>query len=281
MKIFKTVTEMQAWSSSEKRENRDIAFVPTMGALHEGHLELLRRGKEAADRLVLSLFVNPTQFGPREDLDSYPRTLKNDLQKAEAAGVDAVFLPSSEEMYPRGFQTFIQLENLPNHLCGIKRPGHFRGVTTVVLKLFMAVNPDVALFGKKDYQQFRVIQQMTADLRLPIRILPVDIVREKDGLAMSSRNLNLSPEEREATPRIFQSLVATQRWIDEGERKPGHLESRLIRTLTLDPKITVDYVAICDPQTLEPLKKLKPESLLAIACFVGQTRLIDNVLLKC
>lgn len=280
MKVFQSINEMQAWSLASRRKGKTIAFVPTMGGLHEGHATLLRQGKKTADRLVLSLFVNPIQFGPKEDFKNYPRPVEKDLKQAKNCGVDVVFLPTAEIIYPKNFQTFVHLENLTKRLCGLKRPGHFRGVATVVLKLFHIVQPDIALFGKKDYQQLRVIEQMVADLNLQVQIVPIDIVREKDGLAMSSRNHYLSPSERKIAVRLSQGLQEIQKWIDGGEIAPPKLENRFIDFLTKEKKITIDYVTICDPITLEPLKKLKSDSLLAIACFVGQTRLIDNVILK-
>ena len=280
MNIFNTVAEMQEGSTAVRRSGKTIAFVPTMGALHAGHASLLQRGRSEADHLVLSIFVNPTQFGKNEDLEKYPRTFDSDLKIAEDCGVDVVFAPTAGEIYPRGFQTFVQLKNLPNSLCGIKRPGHFCGVTTIVLKLFHIVQPDIALFGRKDYQQLRLIEQMTADLHLPIRILPCDIVRESDGLAISSRNCYLSAVERETAVRVSQSLKAVQTWIHEGDMDTHSLENRLIRFLSDDGKITVDYATLCDPETLEPLKRLKKKSLLAIACFIGKTRLIDNGILN-
>lgn len=279
MIILKNPQEVQHWSQATRRRGQTIALVPTMGALHEGHLSLLREGRKLADRLVLSLFVNPAQFGPGEDFDSYPRDEKEDLAKIKTCSVDVVFYPAPEIIYPTDYQTFVEVGELSKPLCGKSRPGHFRGVATIVLKLFNIVQPDVALFGQKDFQQLRVIQQMVKDLNLPVKIKPMPIVREKDGLAMSSRNAYLTPEERTTALAIPLSLKKAQELVSQGEKDPKTILNAVVATLTESKKIQIDYVSLCDPETLEELKELKLPALLAVACFVGKTRLIDNCLL--
>ena len=279
MIILKTPKEMQQWSQAVRRDGQTIAFVPTMGSLHDGHLSLLKEGGRSADKLVLSIFVNPTQFGPAEDLERYPRDEEGDLAKAKACGVDAVFFPTKEEIYPKNYETFVEVGALAKPLCGKTRPEHFRGVATVVLKLFNIVQPTLALFGKKDFQQLRVIEQMVKDLSLPIEIRPMPIVREADELAMSSRNKYLSPEERKAALAIPLSLKKAETLIAQGERDPKIILNAVIATLTESKKIELDYVSLCDPETLEEMTTLKLPALLALACRVGKTRLIDNCLL--
>lgn len=271
--------EMQNWSSEVRENKKTISFVPTMGALHEGHLSLLRKGRELADKLVLSIFVNPIQFGLNEDLQKYPRDLEGDLQKAKNCGVDVVFLPKREIIYPPGFQTYVDVEELSKGLCGGRRSGHFRGVATVVLKLFNLVSPHFALFGEKDYQQLKVIQKMVEDFDLPIQIIPIPIFREPDGLAMSSRNQYLSEKEREIALLLQKSLKTTQNLVKQGEKNIATLLEKTRSSLEFKTEIKVDYIELCDPETLKPLEKLKLPALLAIACFVGKTRLIDNCIL--
>lgn len=271
---------MQKWSWSQRSQGSTIAFVPTMGALHEGHCSLLREGRRSADKLVLSIFVNPTQFGLNEDLEKYPRDEKSDFEKAKECGVDVIFYPDPQTIYPKGYQTLVNVEALSKSLCGASRPGHFRGVATVVLKLFNIVQPTVAFFGEKDFQQLRVIQQMVSDLNLPVAIKPMPIVREKDGLAMSSRNKYLSPEERKTALAISSSLQKAKALVAQGEHNPKIILNTVVATLTESKKIQIDYVSLCNPQTLEELTTLKLPALLAVACFVGKTRLIDNCILS-
>lgn len=279
MIILKHPDEIQHWALNTKRRGQKIAFVPTMGALHEGHLSLLRGGKRLGDKLVMSLFVNPLQFSPGEDFERYPRDEKRDLEKAHSCGVDVAFIPTAAEMFPNGFETAVAVTKLSRPLCGARRPGHFQGVATVVLKLFNIVQPDVALFGEKDFQQLRVIEQMAADLNLPMTIKRLPTQREKDGLAMSSRNACLSPEERQAALAIPASLQKGRELAAAGETDPKTILNAVVATLTELKKIEIDYVSLCDRETLEELKTFRSPALLAVACFIGKTRLIDNILL--
>ena len=271
---------MQSWSAARKKAGRSIAFVPTMGALHEGHLSLIREGKHRADSLVCSIFVNPAQFGPGEDFRRYPRDAENDLKKMADLKTDAAFLPADEVMYPRGYQTYVTVEEMTKHLCGVSRPAHFRGVATVVLKLFNIVTPQVAIFGEKDFQQLVVIRRMVRDLNLPIEVVGMPIVREKDGLAMSSRNRYLSPDERNAALSISRSLSKAELMARKGDRDLNEMMKTVRDTLYSAKIVHIDYVKLCDPETLEDLKSFKLPALLAIAASVGPTRLIDNRLLK-
>jgi len=276
MKIFDTVEGMREFSASERRANRSIAFVPTMGALHEGHLSLLRYGRKAADLLVISIYVNPTQFGPTEDLRSYPRDLDGDLARAKSAGADAVFLPSDDTIYPKGFQTFVEVGELSKPLCGLSRPGHFRGVATVVAKLLNIVSPDIAIFGEKDFQQLAVIRRMVADLDMPVEIVGRPIVREPDGLAMSSRNMYLTADERAAALSISRSLTIAQGMVESGEKSAKALLCRVRAEIEETGLARIDYAGAVDPETLEEKTEMIRPFLLALAVFVGRTRLIDN-----
>lgn len=280
MEIFKTTEEMQAWSATQRKAGKTISFVPTMGTLHEGHLSLLREGKHRADKLVCSIFVNPAQFGPGEDFSRYPRDDEGDLKKVKKLKTDIVFLPTDEVMYPRGYQTYVNVEELTKFLCGLSRPAHFRGVTTVVLKLFNIVMPHVTIFGEKDFQQLVVIRRMVKDLNLPVEVVGMPIVREKDGLAMSSRNRYLSAEDRKAAHSLSQSLSKAEVMVIKGSRDAKEIISAVRDTIYAAKIVHIDYVKLCDPETLEDLKIFNPPALLAIAAFVGPTRLIDNRLLK-
>lgn len=279
MRLIHDVQEMQRLMLSEKRGGKRISFVPTMGFLHEGHASLLREGRKRGDLLVLSIFVNPTQFGPMEDLDRYPRNMEGDSALAESCGVDILFAPSAAGMYPEGFQTTVSLGSLAAPLCGASRPGHFNGVAVVVAKLLGIVQPDVALFGNKDYQQLAVIRQMTSDLNLLVEIVGMPIVREPDGLAMSSRNSYLSSEERQQALCLYRAIQRVQGLFAAGERSVNRLigEARMI--ITSAPLAVIDYLEIRDGKTLGPLQKATSGSLLALAVRIGSTRLIDNTLL--
>lgn len=261
-------------------DGQTIAFVPTMGFLHEGHLELMRAGKKHADKLIISVFVNPTQFGPGEDLDQYPRDTEGDLEKAHNVGVDIVFMPSATEMYPEESETRVRVENLPRHLCGLSRPGHFDGVATVVAKLFNITKPHVAVFGQKDYQQLAVISRMVMDLNMDIQILGVPTVREPDGLAMSSRNSYLRPEERRSALSLRKSIDLAGALFRGGEKKAKAIKDEIQSLVLSHPFTEIDYIALCDPVTLDDIEVLGHENLLALAVRVGKTRLIDNCLLR-
>jgi pantoate--beta-alanine ligase len=280
MEIIKTVTHMQQASDAIRMGGESLALVPTMGFFHEGHLTLMRAGKEHCDRLVVSLFVNPTQFGPNEDFEAYPRDMEGDLKKAENAGADMVFMPSVNEMYPQGAQTSVVVKDLPQHLCGLSRPGHFDGVTTVVAKLFHIVKPHVAVFGQKDFQQLAVISRMVMDLNMDIQIMGVPTVREKDGLAMSSRNSYLTSEERASALSLKKSLDLAGRLFKEGERNAQVIKDFVKSYILEHPYTKIDYIALCDPVTLEDVSILSEGTLMALAVRVGKTRLIDNSRLK-
>ncbi len=276
-----TPSEMRARAEAWRAAGKRIAFVPTMGYLHAGHVSLLDEGRRRGDVLVLSIFVNPTQFGPKEDLSRYPRDLEGDLEKARTAGVDVAYAPDAAAMYPPGYQTYVQVEELQQGLDGASRPGHFRGVATVVLKLFAAVQPHVALFGRKDYQQLRVLTQMTRDLDLGVEIVGMPIVREPDGLAMSSRNAYLSPDERLRALALSRALLSAGDAFEEGERDAARLVDTARTTLHLTPGVRLDYLELRDAETLEPLDgRVRRAAVMAVAAFVGTTRLIDNHLLE-
>ncbi len=277
MKIIRTIKEMKDFSSAVHKDGKSIGFVPTMGYLHEGHLSLVRAAKRDNDVVVASIFVNPTQFAPNEDLDKYPRDERGDCEKLEKEGVAAVFIPTAEEMYPEGFQTYVEVTELTKNLCGRFRPTHFRGVATVVLKLFNIVRPDNAYFGKKDYQQFRVLERMSRDLNLDVKIIPCPIVREKDGLAMSSRNKYLTPEERKEATIIHRAIENGKEMILSGERDASKVINEMenmIRSAKTLKKI--DYVSIVDMYTLEDVSYIQDNVLIAVAAYFGIARLIDN-----
>lgn len=259
---------------------KTIAFVPTMGYLHEGHLALMREGRKHGDSLVVSIFVNPTQFGPAEDVQTYPRDMDRDISLAESVGVDVIFAPEAEAMYDKAYQTYVDLDMLPQHLCGPSRPGHFRGVATVVTKLFNIVRPQVAIFGEKDYQQLVIIRRMVRDLNFKIRVIGVPIVRESDGLAMSSRNTYLSEDERRFSLSLFQSLQQAQESVAEGISDARELIHEAAELISSHPHTKIDYVAICDPESLEDVDRVEGPTLMALAVRVGKTRLIDNAILK-
>jgi len=250
-----------------------------MGFLHEGHLSLIRRAKEECDHVIVSIFVNPTQFGPKEDLSKYPRDIERDLNLIEPLGTDLVWMPSAEIMYPKGYQTWVEVEAITSPLEGTMRPGHFRGVTTVVAKLFNGVQPHKAYFGQKDAQQAAVIRQMTRDLNFPIEIVVCPIVREADGLAMSSRNVYLDPEQRKAATVLFRSLSTAKETYEKGERDAEKIRSRMKEVLASEPLAEVQYVSCADYDTLEELTEINSKALLSMAVFIGKTRLIDNFVL--
>ncbi|MCK9296258.1 MAG: pantoate--beta-alanine ligase, partial [Desulfobulbaceae bacterium] len=270
---------MAAWADQVRRAGRTICLVPTMGFFHEGHLALMRRAGEIAGEVVVSLFVNPMQFGPSEDLSSYPRAFERDAELAAAAGAAVLFAPAADEVYPEGFRTTVSVSGLTETLCGRSRPGHFDGVTTVVAKLFHLVKPHFAVFGAKDFQQLAVIRKMVSDLNWDVNIIGHPIVREKDGLAMSSRNTYLSPAEREKALCLSRSLQLAGERVAAGEKDPARLRNEIWQYITSYGEVDVDYVAIVDAETLAPCDTITDKSLLALAVKIGRTRLIDNTLL--
>ncbi len=281
MKLLYSIEDVRTFTSAAKDRRQTIAFVPTMGFLHSGHLALMTRARECADVVISSIFVNPTQFGPSEDYESYPRDTEGDLEKALKAGCDAVFLPEVQMMYPPGSVTTVSVAQLTERLCGASRPGHFDGVTTVVLKLLNIVACDIAVFGEKDFQQLAVIRKMVRDLNLPVRIIGHPIVREVDGLAMSSRNAYLSPEERSQALVLSSGLRQAQTLWRRGIRDPKQLREVVQATILSSELARVDYIEICDAHSLAPIDMLCNRStLIAVAVYFGDTRLIDNCRLE-
>ena len=280
MEVIETVERMQESADEFRSAGYTVALVPTMGYLHEGHLELMRVGRKHSDKLIVSIFVNPAQFGPTDDFGEYPRDTEGDLKKAREVGADVVFMPSVEEMYPEVSQTKVHVEKVTQHLCGISRPGHFEGVTTVVCKLFNATKPHMAVFGQKDYQQLTVISRMVEDLNMDIEIIGVHTVREQDGLAMSSRNSYLNPEERKSALCLKKSLDLADRMFQDGEKTASVIGEAVESLINSHAFTEIDYVTLCDPATLEDIETLGDNCLLALAVRVGNTRLIDNCLLR-
>jgi len=280
MEIIDNIREMQTLAASWRAQGMRIVLVPTMGYFHQGHLSLMEYGRGEGDRLVVSLFVNPTQFAPHEDYQRYPRDLIRDAALAEGVGVDVLYTPQAKQMYPQGYQTYVTVESLSQGLCGASRPGHFRGVATVVLKLFNQIRPDVAVFGEKDYQQLVIIKRLVADLDLPITIIGRPIVRELDGLAMSSRNTYLSAAERTSALCLYRSLLAARELVAAGERSRQKILALVEQLITTTPFTRIDYVELVHPDTLKRVEVLKGAARLMLAVWVGTTRLIDNTLLK-
>jgi pantoate--beta-alanine ligase len=276
MRIIRNISEMQQQADKWRAEGLRIALVPTMGYLHEGHLTLMRAVRDRADVVAISIFVNPTQFGPTEDLASYPRDFERDSGLAERAGVDVIFAPEAEQMYPAGFQTYVRVTETTRPLCGRNRPVHFEGVTTVVTKLFNIVKPHVAMFGEKDFQQLVTIRRMVADLNMNIEILGHPIVREKDDLALSSRNTYLSGEERGKALRLSRALKEAQGLVNGGERRSEPILARVKDVLQPGDGVQIDYAQLCHPDTLEDVDRIEARTLLALAVRIGATRLIDN-----
>lgn len=279
MKIFTTVNEARATVRAARHQGKKIGFVPTMGALHAGHISLVRAAKARCDFVVASIFVNPTQFGPNEDFSRYPRTFEADRRKLEGEGIDVLFAPSVEEMYPAGATAFVTVEDISGRLDGRSRPGHFRGVTTVVSKLFHIIEPDIAVFGQKDAAQVAVIKRMVRDMIFPIAIEVAPIVREADGLALSSRNAYLSPEERRQARILSRAVREAEARYQAGETNPEKLIAAAGEVFASEPGVRVDYVEAVDSETLEAVSTAQNGTLIAVAAFVGSTRLIDNVLL--
>ncbi len=280
MQIITTVKQMQGHSDALRLEGRRIAVVPTMGYLHEGHLSLVRIAREHADRVVVTIFVNPTQFGANEDFSKYPRDMDRDVQLVTAAGADCIYAPEAGEMYPEAAQTVVRVTKLTEHLCGISRPTHFEGVTTVVAKLFNATKPHVAVFGEKDFQQLQVIRRMVRDLDMDIDIMGAPIVREPDGLAMSSRNKYLGADERKAALVLSRSLLDARNLCGRGEHDALKLSRHIWEAISAEPLAKIDYIKIGDLETLEEITRIRRDAVAALAVFFGKTRLIDNIILK-
>ena len=279
MEVIATINDMTRFSETVRKNDQTIAFVPTMGFLHDGHMALMEKALTCADHLVVSIFVNPAQFGPNEDFSTYPRALEQDLEKCRKIGVSAVFTPTDEQMYPSGFETYVTLEKLPFHLCGLSRPGFFKGVATVVTKLFNIVRPHTAVFGEKDFQQLTVIRGLVNDLNMGIDIVGVPIVREPDGLAMSSRNKYLTPAQRLHALLLSRCLETAEKAVKNGEQDAKKILDLASDILATGSDMRVDYLSVCDPETLEEVSLIQEETLMAMAVWVGKTRLIDNRLL--
>jgi len=281
VRLLHTIPETRETLARARARGWKIGFVPTMGALHEGHMTLVRRARTECGFVVVSVFVNPTQFGPSEDFENYPRTLVEDAEKCRMADVDLIFAPSRSEMYPEGFDSWVEVRGyLTETLEGESRPGHFRGVTTVCAKLFNIIAPTYAYFGMKDYQQLKVIQKMVRDLNMPLEIVPFETVREPDGLAMSSRNAYLSAEERKAALVLSRSLGEAQAAFDSGERRAAAVQESAENLIKSEPLAQIDYVALRDAETLEPIDRIDRPAVLLLAVRIGSTRLIDNAVLQ-
>jgi pantoate--beta-alanine ligase len=280
MEIVSRIQDMVAFSTECRRKGLRIGFVPTMGFLHEGHLSLVREARARCDKVVLSIFVNPTQFGPGEDLASYPRDWKRDEASCRAVGVDVVFIPSETGLYPPGYSVYVEETALSKGLCGASRPGHFRGVVTIVCKLFNIVAPDVGVFGQKDIQQARVIEKMVRDLNMPVLIVIAPTLREADGLAMSSRNTYLRPDERARASSLYRALQVAERAVEAGAREAAGIQASMRRELDAALPDAVEYVEIVDYDTMQPVRLVSRKAVAAVAVRFGRARLIDNVILQ-
>ncbi len=280
MNTVRKIKEMESVVRENRSLGKSVGFVPTMGYLHEGHLSLVKASLQSTDCTVVSIFVNPAQFGPKEDFKEYPRDFARDSRLLEKLGVDLLFCPDYTEMYPPDYKTYVEVESLQDKLCGPSRPGHFRGVCTVVLKLFNIVQPDVAFFGQKDAQQAIVLKRMVSDLNLDVRIEVMPTVREEDGLALSSRNVYLDPEQRQAALCLSRSLNEAAEMIQSGERRTDPLMDRMREIIDREDLAKLDYIAIVDTGSLDPLKEIKKEAMIALAVFFGSVRLIDNMMVS-
>jgi len=289
VKVYRSVGSLIKKVREIKRKGLKIGLVPTMGFLHEGHMSLVKGARKDADRVIVTIFVNPAQFGPREDFKKYPRGLAKDIELCEKEGADIIFAPGANEMYPEGFSTYVNVEKLTDTLCGASRPGHFRGVATIVAKLFNIACPDIAYFGQKDAQQAIVIKRMVRDLNMPVKIKVMPIVREKDGLAMSSRNVYLNSEERAQALYIYRSLKLAQRLFNKGERGSKEIIKKMRQVIVGDGRdrplhsgnnVKIDYISIVDTEELKDVKRISGKTLVAVAVRIGNTRLIDNIILK-
>jgi pantoate--beta-alanine ligase len=276
LKIIRTIEEMQRIAESQRCQGRRVALVPTMGYFHEGHLNLMRIGRQRGDCLAVSIYVNPTQFAPTEDFEAYPRDFERDQRLAEEVGVDLLFCPDNHEMYPQGYQTYVEVEGVTRNLCGISRPRFFRGVTTVCSKLFHIVKPHLTVFGQKDFQQYITIKRMIRDLNMDIEVIGMPTTREPDGLAMSSRNVYLKPSERESALSLSRSLRLAKELYGRGERDTACILSGVRELISRQPHTKIDYAQICDTATMADVPIIETESVLALAVWVGKTRLIDN-----
>jgi pantoate--beta-alanine ligase len=279
MKVIKKIDKMRSAVSGIKSRGMSIGFVPTMGYLHEGHLSLVRESLRKADVTVVSIFVNPAQFSPREDFKEYPRDLNRDSEVLEREGVDYLFVPESDEIYPQGHKTYVEVYDLQNKLCGRYRPGHFRGVCTVMLKLFNIINPDISFFGQKDAQQAIILKRMVKELNLKVIIKVLPIIREEDGLAFSSRNKHLTQEERKAALVLSKSLKVAQSMMEKGQRDSAAIIKEMKEIIGREPLAKIDYVEIVDTDKLNPVVKIEKKALIAMAIFIGKVRLIDNTIL--
>ena len=280
MKICNSISEARAACRAVRSHSKRLGLVPTMGALHPGHLSLVRAAKAKCDAVAVSIFVNPTQFGPSEDFAKYPRSFELDCALLEQEGTEIIFAPTVEEMYPKGETTWVTVEGLSEKLDGRSRPGHFRGVATVVAKLFHVIEPDAAFFGQKDAAQVAILRRMVRDLNFPVDIVVCPIIREPDGLAMSSRNAYLNPDERQRALVLQSALRRVEQQFKVGEKDPARLVAFAKEVFAREPQVRLDYLEIVDPGTLDPVEKISQESLVAVAAYVGSTRLIDNLLLK-
>jgi pantoate--beta-alanine ligase len=280
MEIITSIPGMQRWSEARRLEKKTIAFVPTMGFLHEGHLSLVRAGKRHGDVVVVSIFVNPIQFNQQSDFALYPRNVEQDRRLLEEIATDVLFLPEAADMYPAGFQTTVEVDTVSRPLCGAFRPGHFRGVATVVAKLFNIVKPHVALFGEKDFQQCVVIKRMVKDLNFDLQILTMPTIREPDGLAMSSRNARLSPAERQSSLCLSRALQKAQALVSQGERRSAVILQVVRDEIAKEPQVRIEYASLSHPETLEEVAEVAGPTLLALAAWVGEVRLIDNCVLQ-
>lgn len=280
MNIIETIGDMQVAAERGRLTGKKISFVPTMGYLHDGHLSLMRMARKLGDLLVVSIFVNPSQFAPHEDFDTYPRNFQRDFNMTEKEGVDILFTPKADDIYPEGYQSYVTLEKLPSHLCGLSRPAFFKGVATVVTKLFNIVKPHTAVFGKKDYQQFLVIRRMVFDLNMDIDIVGGETIREPDGLAMSSRNAYLTASQRKSGLSLNKALLAAQKAVESGITDASRIIRETKEFIGSHPETHIDYVTICDPETLEEMHIINRPALMALAVKVGPSRLIDNMILN-
>jgi len=278
--VISSISEMKEISQSFQKQNLTIGLVPTMGCLHEGHLSLIKKSLESCDKTVVSIFVNPTQFGPKEDLESYPRQFENDIEKLDEIGVDILFHPSKEEMYPTGYKTFVEIKNITEQLCGKSRPDLFQGVATIVLKLFNIIQPQNAFFGEKDWQQLAVIENLVKDLNLDVAIIRVPLVRESDGLAMSSRNRYLSVQERQSALSLSRTLQKAQDQIRQGITSAKTINNLIQKRLLETEGAKIDYISICDPVNFKEKEQIRGRTLIALAVKIGPSRLIDNCIIE-